>query len=139
MRYVPAGLGGAKRSGTSIAEKIEQAGAGFELLGARRDPFPVRGLFGEDPELLRIVHEPELKAEFAQLGLPFLGAVALELPVTFTAAFFVLGDGAGPFGGGEGFAPPGLGLTADHADAADLLEFEPVAGIEEAMSLPVAD
>ena len=51
----------------------------------------------------------------------------------------MLGDGAGPLGGGEGFAPPGLGLTADHADAADLLEFEPVAGIEEAMSLPVAD
>ena len=99
----------------------------------------MRRLFGEDAELLRIVHEPELEAEFAELGLPFLGAVALKLPAPFAAAFFMLGDGAGPLGGGEGFAPPGLGLAADHADSADLLEFEPVAGIEEAMSLPVAD
>jgi hypothetical protein len=99
----------------------------------------VRRLFGEDAELLRIIHEPELEAELTELGLPFLGAVALELPAAFAAAFFMFGDGAGPFGGGQGFAPPGLGLTADHADAADLLEFEPVAGIEEAMSLPVAD
>jgi NADH-quinone oxidoreductase subunit G len=53
----------------------------------------------------------------------------------FATAFFVFRDGAGPFGGGEGFAPPGLGLAADHADAADLLEFEPVAGIEEADSI----
>ena len=51
---------------------------------------------------------------------------------------FVLGDGAGPFGGGQGFAPPGLGLAADHADAADLLELEAVAGIKEAVAIPVA-
>ena len=99
----------------------------------------MRRLFGEDAELLGIIHEPELEAEFAELGLPFLGAVALEFPAPFAAAFFVLRDGARPFGGGEGLAPPGLGLAADHADAADLLEFEPVAGIEEAVSLPVAD
>ena len=99
----------------------------------------MRRLFGEDAELLGIIHEPELEAELAEQGLPFLGAVALELPAAFTAAFFVLGDSAGPFGGGQGFAPPGLGLATDHADAADFLEFEPVAGIEEAMSLPVAD
>ena len=135
---VPSRLGGIERRGAGVAEKVEQAGARFEFLRALGDPFPVRGLLGEDAELLGIVHEPQLEAELAQLGLPFLGAVALQLPAAFAAAFFVFGDGAGPFGGGQGLAPPGLGFAPDHADAADLLELEAVAGIQEAVTLPVA-
>jgi hypothetical protein len=131
-------LGGPERGGAGVAEEVEQARARFELLRPFGDPFPVRSLLGEDAELLRVVHEPQLEAELAELGLPLLGAVALEFPTAFPAAFFVFGDRAGPFGGGQGFAPPGLGFAPDHADAADLLQLEAVAGIQEAVTIPVA-
>ena len=58
--------------------------------------------------------------------------------MAFAAAFLVLGHGLLPLGGRQGLGPPGLGLAADHAHAADLLELEAVARVEQAMPRPVA-
>lgn len=138
MGDVPTGLGGPEGRRSRVAEKVKEARAWLEFLGAFGDPFPVRRLFGKDAKLLGIIHEPKLKAQLAKLGFPFLWAITLEFPVAFAPAFFVFRHGAGPLGRGEGFAPPGLGFAPDHADAANLLEFEAVAGIQEAVTIPVA-
>ena len=55
---VPAGLSGDQRGRSRVAKKIKQAWALFASLFLLRNPFPVGRLFGKDPELLRIVHEP---------------------------------------------------------------------------------
>ena len=63
----------------------------------------------------------------------------MEFPSTIPPRLFVHRDGLIPFAIGQGFAPPSFGFAPDHTDAANLLELEAVAGVEEAMPLPFAD